>query len=115
MTKEYGTVESDVVSLDEFRQNRVATGGSGPPAKPGDDYLSRMVNGTEFLCRDLRGNTPKWFIHEWIFGGLHSTGNVLLIPPKTANDNRTWVFVDPTEFCKAFEFRGILEVPEDDG
>lgn len=111
--KEYGIVDSEVVSIEEFRKNREATGGWEPPMPPGKDYLSDMKSGTEFLVRDKTGITPRWLVVEWIHGGLHSTGNVLIIPTKSANDVRTWVWVDPKEFCKAFEYRGIIEEPED--
>lgn len=108
------TDDDNVVSMDEWkRQPRPMRGGVGPPMKPGTDYLSDMKSGTEFLVRDKTGITPRWLVVEWVNGGLHSTGNVLLIPTKSANDVRTWIWVDPIEFCKAFEFRGIIE--ENDG
>ena|SRR5258707_70074 len=74
------------------------------------DWLSPMKCGTEFLVRSHE--QPKWLLHEFTHGGkIH--GNVLICPTSTLNDVRTWKWVDPIEFCKAFDLRGILEVPED--
>ena len=74
------------------------------------DWLSPMPSGTEFLCRWLVADN-KWKLWAFTHGGkLH--GNVLLCPTMTLNDDRTWQWVDPIEFCKAWEFRGILEVPD---
>jgi len=101
---------SNVTSLEEFKA-RPKTAGKEPP-DGGKDWLSGMATGTEFLIRDRWGSlTPKWVVLEWIFGGLHPTGNVLLLPMKTPNDPKTWQWVHPAEFCKAFEFRGIVDIP----
>lgn len=77
------------------------------------DWLSPMKCGTEFLVRSKVGEAPKWLLHEFTHGGkIH--GNVLICPTPTLNDPRTWKWVDPIEFCKSFELRGILEEPKDD-
>ena len=84
------------------------------PAKPGEggprdgDWLTPMPSGTEFLVRDKTGHQPRWLVNEFTHGGL-MRGNVMIIPTKTMQDIRTWFWVDPIEFCKAFEFRGIIE------
>ena len=78
----------------------------------GGDWLSPMKSGTEFLCRPIFGEN-KWMLFEFTHGGkIH--GNVLLCPTVTLNDVRTWKWVDPMEFCKAFELRGVLEIPQDE-
>jgi hypothetical protein len=95
---------------EELPQPRLQTDWMGP--KDGD-WLSPMKSGTEFLVRSKTGELPRWLLHEFTHGGkIH--GNVLLCPTSTLNDVRTWKWVDPTEFCKSFELRGILEVPEND-
>lgn len=104
--------EDNVAPLRQKPELRLMRGGNEPPVY-GKDYLSSMKAGTEFLVRDRQGLiAPKFIVIEWIFGGLHHTGNVLLIPAKTPNDHHGWQWVDPKEFCKFFEFRGIIEEPE---
>lgn len=77
------------------------------------DWLSPMKCGTEFLVRAKMGESPRWLLHEFTHGGkIH--GNVLICPTPTLNDPRTWKWVDPAEFCRAFELRGIIEIPEND-
>lgn len=96
------------------------------PAKPGrqppssGDWLSGLGNpphpptGVEFLCRDKAGRFyPRFVVVEYTFGGK-IRGNVLLIPTKTLNDIKTWQWVDPIEFCQIFEFRGIIEEPNNE-
>ncbi len=78
------------------------------------DWLSGMKTGTEFLVRDKTGRFPRWVVHEFTHAGKLK-GNVLICPTATLNDPKTWQWVDPVEFCRAFEFRGIVEVPEDNG
>lgn len=89
------------------------------PTKPGmkppknGDWLSGMKVGTEFLCRDKSGaQFPRYAALDFTFLGLHNTGNVLLSPTQSINDTRTWKWFIPEDFCKAFEFRGIIEEPE---
>lgn len=83
------------------------TAGKGPTDK---DWLSPMVCGTEFLARK-NGHEP-WILAEFMHGGKKE-GNVLLIPNRAYNNPREWIWVDPVAFCRAFELRGVLEVPED--
>jgi hypothetical protein len=82
-----------------------------PKGPDGGDWLSPMKTGTEFLVR-YKMTTERWLLHEFTHGGkIH--GNVLICPTPTLNDPRTWKWADPIEFCKAFELRGILEVPDE--
>lgn len=74
------------------------------------DWLSPMVVGTEFLCSHKQQS--QWLLTNFTHGGKKE-GAVLLIPTSTMNDNRSWIWVDPVEFCKVFEPRGVLDVPED--
>jgi len=109
--KEYGAVVSDVVSLDEFRKNhpRRATGGGAPPA---GDWLSGMVCGTEFLVRPKIQKT--WILAKFMHAGLRANC-VLVIPmqgDEPIQDDKQWVWVDPAEFCKFWELRAILLIPE---
>ena len=87
---------------------KLQTKGKGPTD---EDWLSPMKCGTEFLVKPTTMRT--WQLAEFTHGG-NKEGNVLLIPTLTLNDNRTWMWVDPIEFCKAFSLRAILEVPSDD-
>jgi len=83
------------------------TAGKGPRS---GDYLSKMKCGTEFLVKHKLQST--WMLSEFTHGGLKE-GCVLLCPTVTLNDPRTWMWVDPTLFCNAFELRAILEEPDD--
>jgi len=103
--------DDKLVNLAEFKAR------PKPAMKPpsGPDWLSAIKSGTEFLVRDKTGSlTPRFLVLEWIHGGLHPTGNVLLLPAKSPNDNKTWQWVDPIEFCKLFDNRGIIWESEDD-
>jgi len=84
------------------------TKGKGPT---GEDWLSGMLCGTEFLVKPRMMQT--WVLHEFMHAGLKE-GNVLLIPHGKINIPGEWVWTDPIEFCKVFELRAILEVPKDD-
>ncbi len=76
------------------------------------DWLSKMPCGTEFLCRHkLEG--PRWSLMEFTHGGKLQ-GNVLLCPTATINQPATWKWVDPVEFCKVWELRGVLGIAEED-
>jgi hypothetical protein len=81
--------------------------GKGPTSP---DWLSPMKSGTEFLVRNK--GFSAWLLNEFTHGGKKE-GAVLLIPSQTMQNTTTWIWVDPYEFCKAFELRGVLEVPDD--
>lgn len=107
--KEYGHVVSDVISLDEWRKNRPAVGGR-PPVD--GDWLSGMKTGTEFLVRPKVQKT--WILAKFMHAGLRANC-VLVIPmqgDEPIQDDKQWVWVDPVEFCKFWELRAILLVPE---
>lgn len=77
---------------------------------PGWDWLSPMVSGTEFLCSHK--SQQSWLLTNFTHGGKKE-GAVLLIPTSTLNNPTTWIWVDPIEFCKVFDLRGILDIPND--
>lgn len=109
--KEYGAVVSDVVSLDEWRKNRVRLKGGGN-IPPEGDWLSGMTCGTEFLVRPKTQKT--WILAKFMHAGLRA-GCVLVIPmqgDEPVQDDKQWVWVDPEEFCKFWELRAILLIPE---
>jgi hypothetical protein len=82
------------------------------PKQPEDgDWLSPLKAGTEFKCRDKTGRTPRWLVNEFTHCGKLK-GDVLLSPTVTLNDPKSWFWVEPTEFCKQWEFRGVIEEPE---
>lgn len=93
---------------EELKQPVPKTAGKGPTD---GDYLSSMISGTEFLVRHRTGST--FLLNEFTHGGKKQ-GAVLLLPTATLQDTRTWIWVDPTIFCQTFEFRGILEIPEEE-
>ena len=109
--KQHGTLVSDVISLDEFRRNHPRLkGGGGMP--PDGDWLSGMVCGTEFLVRPKIQKT--WILAKFMHAGLRQ-GVVLVIPMRgdeAIQDEKEWVWVDPVEFCKFWELRAILLIPE---
>lgn len=77
------------------------------------DWLSPLACGTEFLCRDKTGRNPRWLVNEFTHcGKIH--GNVLVSPTVTLQDPKTWFWVEPVEFCKQWEFRGIIEEPKNE-
>lgn len=109
--KEYGAVVSDVISLDEFRRNHPKPKGGGNQPPEGD-WLSRMKSGTEFLVRPKANKT--WILAKFMHAGLRQE-QVLVIPMRgdqPIQDDAEWVWVDPVEFCKFWELRAILLIPE---
>ena len=92
---------------EEVEQPRLRLAGKGPPA--GWDWLSPMESGTEFLCSHK--SQQSWLLTSFTHGGKKE-GAVLLIPTATMNNHTSWIWVDPIEFCKVFELRGILEIPD---
>lgn len=97
--------KQDEVIEQEFP--RVKTAGKGPTNW---DWLSPLTSGTEFLCSHKQQS--QWLLTNFTHGGKKE-GAVLLIPTATMNDHRSWIWVDPAEFCKVFELRGILDTPDD--
>lgn len=76
------------------------------------DWLSSMTSGTEFKCRDKTGRSPRWLVNEFTHMGKLK-GDVLLAPTVQLRDPKSWFWVDPIEFCKQWEFRGIIEIPDE--
>lgn len=112
VVKEYGVVESDVVSLDEFRSLRLKRrGGGGNP--PEGDWFSRMIWGTEFLVRPKQQKT--WLLVRFMMGGVKE-GMGLVIPMRgdePVQDDKEWMWVDPVEFCKYWELMAVVFVPKE--
>lgn len=77
------------------------------------DWLSPLKSGTEFKCRDKTGRQPRWLVNEFTHCGKLK-GDVLLTPTVTLNDPKSWFWVEPVEFCKQWEFRGIIEEPSNE-
>lgn len=105
------TEENDNVVLDleeRRKQKRRGLGGGNPPT---DDWLSPMKIGTEFLVRPVSQKT--WILAKFMQAGCKD-GNVLIIPMKgeevTAPESE-WIWCDPVEFCKFWEFRGYVLIP----
>lgn len=110
--KKTPSIEDDnVISLDEARKHPVPKVDFRGP--DGIDWLSSMVPGTEFLCRDKTGRTPRWLVIDYTHLGKLK-GNVWLSPTVTVNDARTWFWVDPVAFCREWEFRGVVEEHTDE-
>ena len=116
--KEYGIVQSDVVSNEEFQARRLKRGGGGPGNGRGKDgdWLSPMVWGTEFLARPRipNGMNPRWLLAKFMMAGIRD-GMVLVIPMRgdePIQDDHSWMWVDPVAFSKYFELMGILLEPE---
>lgn len=97
--------------LDFVKQKALLTGGGTPPD---GDWLSKMKIGTEFLVRPKTQKT--WILAKFMQAGIRN-GNVLLIPMKgedvTCPDSE-WIWADPVEFCKFWEFKGVLLEPVDE-
>lgn len=93
-----------------FEQPKLKLAYSGPK-DGGPDWLSGMECGTEFKCRDKTGRTPRWLVVEYTHMGKLK-GDVLLCPTVRLNNPDSWFWVDPVAFCKEWEFRGVIEVPE---
>lgn len=116
MEKELGVAEDDVVDLAEFRRSRLRAVaktilGGGPPD---GEWLSKMKVGTEFLVRPKAQKT--WMLAKFMQAGSKN-GNVLVIPMKGEEVNAPeseWMWVDPEEFCKFWELRGILLIPKEE-
>lgn len=109
--KEYGLVESDVVSLEEFRRNKLRSRGGG--GNPPGEWLSGMVWGTEFLVRPKVQKT--WLLVKFMMAGVKE-GMVLVIPMRgdePVQDDKEWMWVDPVEFCKYWELMAVILIPKE--
>ena len=94
--------------LDFVKQKALLTGGGTPPD---GDWLSPMKLGTEFLVRPKVQKT--WMLVKFMQAGIKN-GNVLLIPMQgeaVSVPDTEWIWADPVEFCKFWEFRGIILEP----
>jgi len=85
----------------------VKPAGKGPS---GWDWLSPMISGTEFLCAHKANQS--WLL-TWFTHGGKKEGAVLLIPTQTMNNHSSWIWVDPVQFCKVFDLKGILSEPDE--
>lgn len=104
------TEENDnvVLDLEERRKARKGLGGGGPPDV---DWLSPMKLGSEFLVRPKQQKT--WILAKFMQAGCKD-GNVLLIPMKgeeVSAPESDWIWCDPVEFCRFWEFRGYVLIP----
>ena len=102
--------DENVVDLEDFKA-KLKTGGRVPPS---GDWLTPMKIGSEFLVRPK--TQQSWLLAKFMQAGVKN-GNVLLIPMRgeAADTPETeWIWVDPIEFCKWWEFRGYVLVPVDD-
>lgn len=102
-----------IQSLDnvlDFAEKKVLLSkGGGTP--PDGDWLTPMKLGTEFLVRPKTQKT--WVLQKFMQAGVKH-GNVLLIPMKgeeVSVPDTEWIWADPVEFCKFWEFKGILLEP----
>lgn len=106
------TIEAVDNVLDFVAKKALLQTGGGTP--PDGDWLSGMKIGTEFLVRPKTQKT--WMLAKFMQAGVRH-GNVLLIPMKgedvTCPDSE-WIWADPIEFCKFWEFKGILLEPTDE-
>ena len=111
----HGEAESNVISLAEVKEEKGAHPRPMWKDPPIGDWLSRMKTWTEFAFRDPLGkHFPRWCVQDFKHLGLHISGNVLLCPTRELNNTKSWVWVDPVEFCKTFEFRGIIHEPTEE-
>src|SRR6266436_2950040 len=78
---------------------------------PEGDWLSPLECGTEFKCRDKTGRTPRWLVMEYTHMGKLK-GDVMLSPSYNINNPQSWFWVEPIEFCKQWEFRGVIQEPQ---
>lgn len=108
MVKKEATQAVDNV-LDFAKQKALLAAGGGTP--PDGDWLTPMKIGTEFLVRPKVQKT--WMLQKFMQAGVRN-GNVLLIPMKgeevTVPDTE-WIWADPIEFCRFWEFKGIILEP----
>ena len=111
MVKKEATEAIDNV-LDFVEHKKGLQVGGGTP--PDGDWLSRMKLGTEFLVRPKVQKT--WMLQKFMQAGIKN-GNVLLIPMKgeeVSVPDTEWIWADPVEFCKFWEFKGIILEPIDE-
>lgn len=78
---------------------------------PEGDWLSPLECGTEFKCRDKTGRTPRWLVMEYTHMGKLK-GDVLLSPSYSIQNPGSWFWVEPIEFCKQWEWRGVIQEPQ---
>lgn len=111
VVKEYGIVDSNVVSNEELIRYRRKRGGGD---RNGDDWLTDMEWGTIFYVRQkpVLSGSRGWLLQKFIKAGNRK--NVVLLVPMHANeevvtDDREWLPVEPKSFCKSFELVSEFE------
>lgn len=111
VVKEYGIVDSNVVSNDEFMEYRRKRGGGRGSQ---EDWLTDMEWGTIFYVRQkpVTTGSRSWLLQKFIKAGNQK--NVVLIIPMHANeevitDEREWMPVEPKAFCRSFELVSEFE------
>jgi hypothetical protein len=109
--KEATETVDNVLDFVERKRALTRTGGGVPTD---GDWLTPMKIGTEFLVRPKVQKT--WILAKFMQAGCKN-GNVLVIPMKgeeVTAPEAEWVWVDPIEFCKFWEFKGLILEPIDD-
>jgi len=112
VVKEYGIVDSNVISNEELMEHRRKRGGGGRGGQ--EDWLSDMVWGTIFYVRQkpVTTGSRSWLLQKFLKAGNQKT--VVLLVPMHANeevimDEREWLPVEPRAFCRSFELVSEFE------
>lgn len=111
--KEYGVIDSNVISNDELMEKRLKRGG-GKGGGNGRDYLAGMEWGTQFYCRPRVHKT--WMLCKFLYAGRKK--NVFLLVPMKGDENevsddREWMPVDSKAFCEYWELIADFPPPKD--
>lgn len=110
VVKEYGSIESNVISNEELMEQRLRRGGRGGGGRNKDDFLSGMIWGTQFYVRQR--DTRGWMLVKFMYAAQKKHVHIL-IPMKgdenEVSDDREWLPVEGKSFCKYWEL--VSEFP----
>ena len=114
VVKEYGTVESDVVSNEEFQSRRLKRSGGGGGGSSSHNWISPLPWGTIVYVRPKR--EKPWLLAKFLLAGFQK-GVAWLVPmhgmEDVVSDDREWVPVEPVAFCEYFELIAAITPVEE--
>ena len=114
VVKEYGTVDSNLVTNEELRELRLRRGGRGG-GNGRVNYLINMPWGTQFYVRQRGSKT--WILVKFLLAGRK--GNVFLLVPMKGDENevtddREWLPVESKAFTDYWELMAEFPPPRED-
>lgn len=98
--------DENVVSMEEYKKNRLATAGEEPPKGV---WIYELDEGAIFLVKDM-SHPLKYLLHRFYLCSKLDNNAYLLYH---GQDEEQEVWIIPQEFCKQFALYGIIQKRDD--